>query len=328
MPSSDIIGHKKQREILQWALEKGRLHHAYLFVGPEGVGKRTVALSLAKGIHCLERAHDFCNRCANCVRIQSGNHPDVRILEPATGKKEITIQQVRELERELSFRTFSGRKKIAIVDPASLMNLFAQNALLKTLEEPPGDSLLVLISTNTGGLLPTLLSRCLRLSFAPLPLKEVEGFLISEKKMKQEEAGLLAALTMGSLGRALSPEMEPLVEKRKEWLEKISSLHRADCRGWMALAEGLAGAREEAVKFLEWLAIWYRDIVIYCAAGNVQGIANRDMLKRIEEQAHASDLEQVLFLLTQASRTMRRIQRNVNRRMALENFFTHVVGLH
>ena len=327
MAFSDIVGHKKQWATLRWALEKGRLHHAYLFVGPEGIGKRTVALALSKAVHCLEWPRDFCDMCANCARIQSGNHPDVRIIEPAAGKKEVTIQQVRDLERELSFRTFSGGKKIAVVDPASLMNVSAQNALLKTLEEPPGDSLLILISTSAGGLLPTLISRCFRFSFAPLPVNELETFLVSENKMPREKAGPLARLSMGSLGRALSPELALLVEKRGEWLKRISSLDRFDCRGWMALAEELAGDREQAAEFLEWLAIWYHDLVIYSAAGSDDGLTNRDIMKRMEEQDQDFDRERLFFLLTQASRTARRIQRNVNRRMALENFFAHVVGL-
>src|SRR5439155_21125391 len=111
---------------------------------------------------------DFCGQWANCARIEVGNHPDVRTIEPLVGKKEISIQQIREIEKQLNIRSFSGRKKIAILDPATRMNPSAQNALLKTLEEPPKDALLVLVATNTGGLLPTLRSRCLRLSFGSL----------------------------------------------------------------------------------------------------------------------------------------------------------------
>ena len=108
MGFSEIIGQQRPLEILRSALGNGRLHHAYLFVGPEGVGKRTVALALAKTLHCDEAAHEFCGRCAACARIQNGNHPDVRLVEMLAGKKEISIQQVREVEKDLSFRSFSG----------------------------------------------------------------------------------------------------------------------------------------------------------------------------------------------------------------------------
>src|SRR5262245_12389860 len=139
MGFAQIVGHSKQLETLRLALAHGRLHHAYLFVGAAGLGKKTIGLSLAKAIHCSGASGDFCGECADCARIQDGNHPDVRLIEPLAGKKEISIQQIRELEKELNLRSFSGNKKIVILDPATLMNLSAQNALLKTLEEPPPD---------------------------------------------------------------------------------------------------------------------------------------------------------------------------------------------
>lgn len=324
MPFSDIVGHEKQLAALRRGLEQDRLHHAYLFLGPDGVGKKTVALSLAMAIQCLERDYDFCGGCVNCVRVRSGNHPDVRMVGPSAGKKEISIQQVRELERELSFRPFSGRKKIAVLDPAPLMNANAQNALLKTLEEPPGDSLLILVSTSTGGLVPTLVSRCVRLSFAPLPTTEVAGYLVSEKGMKQEEAELLAAITMGSLGMAVSPDMEALMESRRAWAKEICSLIQGNYGAGLALAEELASVREESLKFLGWVEGWYRDILIYSVTGSNQGICNLDMEENIKQQAATYSLERILFLLSQAIRTTARIQRNVNRRMALENFFAQV----
>src|SRR3989304_9030229 len=145
MGFSEIIGHRQPLEILRRALGQGRLHHAYLFVGPEGVGKRTIALALAQALHCGEAGDDFCGRCADCARIRDRNHPDVRLVETLAGKKEIGIQQIRDVEKALNYRSFSGKRKIAIVDPATALNLSSQNALLKTLEEPPADSLLILL---------------------------------------------------------------------------------------------------------------------------------------------------------------------------------------
>ena len=116
----DIIGQQKQLTILRSALANGRMHHAYLFLGPDGVGKHLVAVAVAKAIHCGELKNDFCGGCVNCRRIADGNHPDVRVIEPLAGKKEISIQQIRELERELNYRSFTGERKIAIIDPATL----------------------------------------------------------------------------------------------------------------------------------------------------------------------------------------------------------------
>lgn len=326
MPFADILGHKKQLQVLKRSLEEDRLHHAYLFLGPDGVGKRTLALSLAMAVQCLESAHDFCGRCDHCVRVQAGNHPDVRLVEPLAGKKEIGIQQVRELEKELSFRPFFGRKKMAILDPASLMNLSSQNAILKTLEEPPGDSLLILISASTGELLPTLLSRCLRLVFAPLPLELVANYLVSNRGINRQTAEGLAAMTMGSLGKALTADAADAMETRKRWADRLCALVRGDYKRAMAVAEELSGAREESLGFLEWARVWYRDVLVYRATGNSQGICNLDMVTNIEQQAAVLSSDRILSLLSQAGRTVAKIQRNVNRRMAVENFLMEVVS--
>ncbi len=326
MGFSEIIGQQKPLEILQSALGNGRLHHAYLFVGPEGVGKRTVALALAKALHCDEAAHDFCGRCAACARIQSSNHADVRVVETLAGKKEISIQQVREIERELNFRSFSGKRKIAIIDPAPSMNLSAQNALLKTLEEPPQDALLILIATNAGGLLPTLRSRCLRLPFSPLSRDAVAGFLTTNKGIDQEEARFLAAISMGSVGAALKLDQEEFVERRQSWAEMLSSLTAGDYRAASQAAETLASNKEESAKFLQWAETWYRDLLIHAVNENSEETINVDMVAEIRSQSAKAQVERLLSTFAQTAQAAGRIQRNLNRRMVLESLFFNVVG--
>jgi DNA polymerase III subunit delta' len=326
MGFSEILGHQRQTETLRLALAKGRLHHAYLFAGPEGVGKRTLALALAKAIHCAERVDDFCGQCANCARIEDGNHPDVRTIEPLEGKKEISIQQIREIEKQLNFRSFSGRKKIAVLDPATLMNLSAQTALLKTLEEPPQDSLLVLVATNTGGLLPTLRSRCLRLSFGPLQCAQLANYLASKKGLKREEADFLAAMAMGSLGTALKIDGKEMQEKRRVWIELLSSLKAGDYLAATVTAEGLAKDRDESLKFLEWAGSWYRDLMVHVVTRGSAGLVNRDVLAPMEHESADDRLEHSLLLIAQIIEAAAGIQRNLNRRMVLENLLFNVVG--
>ena len=326
MGFSEVIGQQRPLEILRSALGNGRLHHAYLFVGPEGVGKRTLAVALAKALHCEEAAKDFCGGCAACARIQNGNHPDVRVLEILAGKKEISIQQVREVERDLNFRSFSGKRKIAIIDPATSMNLSAQNALLKTLEEPPQDSLLILIAANAGGLLPTLRSRCLRLPFGPLARDAVAGFLITNKGIEKEEARFLAAVSMGSLGAALRLDKEEFLERRRSWAEKVLSLTSGDYRAASAAAEAIASNKEECLQFLEWAETWYRDLLVHTVTKNSAETVNVDMLAQIQSQSAKSEVEQLLSTFAQTARAAGRIQRNLNRRMVLESLFFNVVG--
>jgi DNA polymerase III subunit delta' len=326
MGFSGILGHQKQIETLRLALAKGRLHHGYLFAGPEGVGKRTLALALAKAIHCSEGSDDFCGRCANCASIESRNHPDVRLVEPISGKKEISIQQIREIQKELSLRSFSGKKRIAIIDPATLMNLSAQNALLKTLEEPPQDSLLILVAPNAGALLPTLRSRCLRLSFGPLPRDLLSSFLISEKGIKREEADFLAAMAMGSVGAAVKIAAESLRDQRQGWITLLSSLRAADYSAATAAAETLASSKEESLKFLSWAEGWYRDALVQAVNPESSDIINQDVKPEIERQFAGRNLEHMLASVTQTAAATSRIQRNLNRRMVLEKLFLDIVG--
>jgi DNA polymerase-3 subunit delta' len=326
MGFSEIIGHKKQLDTLRQGLQNGRLHHAYLFVGPDGIGKKTIALGLAQAILCAQSDGDFCGACAACRGIQKGNHADVRLVEPVSGKKEISIQQVRELEKELSLRSFSGRKKIAIIDPATAMNWSAQNALLKTLEEPPQDCILILIAANAGELLPTVRSRAFRLSFAALPRQTIVDYLISKKGKSKEQAQCVAALTMGSLGAARKIEKEKWSEKRHEWMDMLSSLTPGDYRAALAAAEALAANRDETLRFLEWAGIWYRDLLTFRVARSLDEIVNLDMLPQIEQQSSRIEEDHLFVLLAKTAEASRRIQRNINRRMVIEDLLLGAVG--
>ncbi len=324
MGFSEIIGHSRQLESLRLALANGRLHHAYLFAGPDGVGKRTVALALARAIHCSQMSDDFCGQCPNCLCIRDGNHPDVWLVETLGGKKEISIQQIRETEKKLNYRSFSGGRKIAIFDPATLMNLSGQNALLKTLEEPPQDSLLILIAANAGGLLPTLRSRCLRLSFGPLPTDMLARHLVSSTGMKADEATFLAGMAMGSLGTAMKIDGEELRERRQVWIGMLSALKAGDYRAAIAAAEVLAGQREECLKFLEWAGSWYRDLMVQAVRPESPDTVNLDIIQRIQDQSASESLEHLLSVIGQTGRAAGRIQRNLNRRMVLESLFFNV----
>ncbi len=326
MSFSNILGHQRQVEVLKKALESDRLHHAYLFVGPDGVGKRTVALALALAIHCTQGDADSCGRCENCHRIGDGNHPDVRIVGPEATKREITIQQMRDLQRMLEFRSFSRKKKVAIIDPAHQMNFHAQNSLLKTLEDPPGDALIILVANSTGSLLSTVLSRCLRLYFTFLSVDEVAGFLVSQQGTPQDQASVLAMLTGGSLGEALTCDAEGLLEERNRWIERFSSLSRGDYRGMVTLAEEMARDREKAVRALQWIREWYRDILIQQTAGSEIEMKNSDLVHKIRDAASNHSLHQTLYVLSKVGSVAQKLQRNYNRRLVLEDFLIRVVG--
>ena len=326
MRFAEVVGHAKQVGILRAALSGQRLHHAYLFLGPEGIGKRTVALALARAIHCDESNGDSCGHCVNCARIEDANHPDVRVIGLLSGKKEITIDQIRAIERELRYRSFSGKRKIAIVDSAQSLNPSAQNALLKTLEEPPENSLIILIAPNGGGLLPTLRSRCLRLSFAPLLRAEMAVFLNRVRGIDAATAEFLAAMSMGSIGAAMNLDQATLVEKRSDWSRTLSELKSGDYQAASAAAEALAASRDDALEFLRWAEIWYRDVLVHKLTRNSDDLVNVDMLDQIDREGTAVGTERVLDTIASIGDAAGGIHRNLNRRMVLEKFLFGVVG--
>ena len=325
MGFSDIIGHDTQIALLRQAWGMDRLHHAYLFLGPDGIGKRTIALALAQALHCGQCEADFCGRCGECRAICNGNHADVRVIAPLAGKKEISIQQVRELEKELSFRSFSGKKKVAIIDPATLMNVAAQNALLKTLEEPPPGCLLILIATNAGGVMPTIRSRAVSLTFGSIPRNLLVEYFIAKEQKTEHQAEVLTALANGSLGAATTNEKQKLLEKRREWLDVITSLTPGNYQAAIGSAERLARDRAHTMSFLEWLEIWLRDLLICRVDQNPEKLVNLDLREEVERNCSQATLDQLHCLLEKTRDAGRRVQRNLNRRMVVEDLLLGIV---
>jgi DNA polymerase-3 subunit delta' len=283
MPFAEIVGQDRAIASLRAALRRDALHHAYLFGGPEGVGKGTAARLLAQAANCTgpgtadgALADDPCGACGPCRKIAKGVHPDVLFLaeervmakagtwEPRGGKspsKDIVVDQVRDVAlRRLALRRFEGRRRFVVVDPADAMNPQAQNALLKTLEEPPPGTTLVLVASNPDALLPTIRSRCLRVTFAPVPAGLVAERLEAAGR-SPEAARFAAALSGGSLGRALRlPEGEGLVEERAAILD-AAGLHGDDAGGWLSYAARHGKDRERAAATCDLLALWLRDVL-------------------------------------------------------------------
>jgi len=212
------------------------------------------------------------------------------------------------------------------LDPATLMNLSAQNALLKTLEEPPKNSLLFLIAPNIGALLPTLRSRCFQVSFGCLPRDLVANFLVTRRGLKTEEAEFVAAITLGSLGAATKIDKTNFLEKRQRWLALLTSLNKANYRGAIDAAEELASNKDALLEFLEWATCWQRDRLVYAATQGSREIVNLDLITEIQQHTALGDLESILSLFSQTTGAVESIQRNLNRRMVLENVLLNIVG--
>ena len=332
MPFSEIIGQDRAVDALRAALRRGALHHAYLFAGPEGVGKGTVARLLAQAANCERADGDACGACPPCRKIARGVHPDVLVVErerdmaregrwePRGGRtpsRDIVVDQVRELvDRRLSLRRFEGRRRFVLLDPADAMNPQSQNAILKTLEEPPPETTLVLVSSSADGLLPTVRSRCLRLPFAPLPAAVVEDRLVAAGRSR-ELARLASTLAAGSLGKALALDAEA-IGHRREAVEEAAALPADDARTWIAFAKRRGEKREQARELCELLLVWLRDVLVRASGGATVPLALADLAGATEVAARLGP-EAALRRIESVRRTIAALRHNASAPLALEH---------
>jgi len=303
-------GHDAVLDRLGAALDGERLAHALLFAGPRGIGKASAARWLAARAMCGAQEERPCGACAGCLQTAAGSHPDLHVLELLEGKKEIGIDAVRQLRRFVNLTPAAASRKFGIVDEAERLSVAAQNALLKTLEEPPADSTIILVTSRPGSLLPTVRSRVQRIVFAPLPEAELEAVL-RDAGVAAEEARALAGLAEGSPGRAL--ELRGLIASRaREELEKLlADLHPARYLPTSRFAAALGKTEQDMTARLEILQFHYRDL----AAAHA-----RDGNGRAAERALRA-----ARLVADALATLRR--RNPNRPLLAEALATRLARL-
>lgn len=318
MSFSNILGQEKAIAVLQNALRHDRVPQAYLFSGYEGVGKKFTAVTLAKALNCREREDDSCDQCLSCHKIESGNHPDVRIIEP--DGQFIKIDQVRELQRDANFKPFEGKKKVYIIDYAEAMRPETANALLKTLEEPSSECVLILVTANVYALLPTVISRCQFVRFVSLGVGKLTELLIQKKQVEPERARLIASLSEGCPGRALAMDAMDTLEKRDivERLLKTISSGLQDVRVLFTQVETFMENRTEIQDFLDIMLVWYRDMYILHEQGDSSLVANSDAIARLSQTANQLSAWQIRRLFDIVYHAKLDILRNANRQLALE----------
>lgn len=271
--SADLLGHRATYERLRAALVADTAHHAWLFVGPSGVGKALVARRLVLAANCeQDEVARPCMACTSCRSIQAGSHPDVVAIAPDAGKKTqvIGVEAVREVVRKAGYHRYRGRRRFFVIDPAHAMTVPAANALLKTLEEPPAGTAFILISHQANSLLPTILSRCQRVTFPSVPEAEVAGWLAARGVA---EPDAIARLAMGCPGRALELA-DGAAEQRKERRQAVlRALRTGDVGQIFELSKTVAeSAKEEAdvvATTLEVLEELLRDAVVYASGASV-----------------------------------------------------------
>jgi DNA polymerase-3 subunit delta' len=317
MPFRDIVGHRHLLELVATAAVRSSLPPSVIFAGPDGVGKRTSALALAQFLNCLApQDNDACGTCASCTRIARLVHADVLLVEPGdTGV--IKVDQVREVVDRTGYRPFEGRRRVVIIDDADAMLSEAQNALLKTLEEPPSSSMFVLVTSRPDELLPTVRSRCQRLRFGRLAPGDIASLLMRAHGYSAADAHAAASAADGSVGQALEGATETLVEARDTAAEVLRHVAAStDPRRRLDSAKVLAGAgdRDELRRRLRALASMLRDLAVIGIQAGVDesALANADLREPLTRLSRSFDRERVTRAFAAIDRALEAVDRNAS----------------
>lgn len=319
-----ITGHESQKEFLRNSVRKNRISHAYLFSGPEGVGKKLVATGFAKLINCAEGGTENLDcECTSCAKTEKGLNPDVLVFG-YPDEKTIKVDHIRQdVERLIHLAPYENPYKVFIIDGAQRMNFNAQNAFLKTLEEPPPNSVIILITTLADLLMPTIRSRCQSVVFQPLAPSQVKD-LLERKKPDEDNPDLVSRISGGSISKALGTD-EDYLRKRTEYIDCLMAV---DAKKPLTLFDSVerirkdvkGGGPEDLKTVFDIFSVWLRDSVILRTSGDEEKIVNADMLERLREYSGKRDVLELLAKFAALEETMTRISdNNANVEVSFEN---------
>ena len=331
MPFSNLIGNDRIKTLLRRSLAEGRVGQSLLLAGPRGVGKHCFAIAVAQALNCAQVVDgEPCGECIACRKISRGEHADVRTIlresqDPLVRKDPksqfIKIEQTRALAEQAQFRPYEGRRRVFIIDEAEWLRNEAANSLLKTLEEPPDSSLLILITAKPFSLIDTIRSRCLLLSFAPLNTEEIDRYLQNVRGVSSSEARLRARLAGGSIGRAIDLDLSSHREMRNVLLELLETLaFSRDSISLMRVAEHLGRKldRYEFENYLDAFTVLLSDLFRLKLHQDNRLLINEDIVQTLERIADRLEIDQITEWTDRIEQVFLGLPRNVNRQLAME----------
>ena len=315
----EIVGHEQIKEHMQAAIRDKKPFHAYLFQGEEGVGKEALARTFAAGLQCQSESTDKpCKECVSCRQMESGNQPDV--IWVTREKASLGVDEIREqLCNTMDIKPFSSPYKIYLVPEAEKMTEAAQNALLKTIEEPPEYGIVILMTSNISALLPTIQSRCLTMEFRPLSTAVVESFVKEHCQVPDYQARASAAFAQGNLGKAMRyAKSEDFIERKDHIISLLRHVEQMDLSEMLAVIKDLGTRKDEVRDYIDLMVLWYRDVLLFKATKDINQLLFQDEASYISREASHRSYEKIEEILQAFEKAKVRLRANVNFDITME----------
>ena len=315
----DVVGHRDIIQYIQDAVGQNKVSHAYILNGQRGSGKKMLAKLFAMTLQCESGKSEPCGICRSCIQANNGNQPDIITVKhekPAS----ISVDDVREqVNGDIMIKPYSSPYKVYIIPEADLMTVQAQNAILKTIEEPPEYAVIFLLTENVDSLLPTIRSRCVMLKLRNIKDKLVKKYLIEQLQVPDYQAELCAAFAQGNIGRAtMLATSEQFNEIKEEAIQLLKYIDDMELHEIVSAIKAINRYKLQVEDYLDIITIWYRDVLLYKATKDVGGLVFSDQLKFIKEKASKSSYEGIERILEGIEKAKTRLKANVNFDLTME----------
>ncbi len=318
----DVIGHKDIISYIQSAVTSDQVSHAYILNGERGSGKKMLANLFAQTLLCEKGGPDPCGHCHSCMQAQSGNHPDI-IRVTHEKPNSISVDDIREqVNQTVDIRPYEGPYKVYIIPQAEMMTVQAQNALLKTLEEPPAYVVLLLLTENADQLLPTITSRCVMLKLRNIKDTLIKKYLVEQLGVPESKADMCTAFAQGNVGRAtMLAQSEHFNEIREEAIQLLKYVDEMSLNEIMKAVTRCTAYKLEITDYLDIIMIWFRDVLYYKATKDLSKVVFKDQISYIEKRAGKSSYEGIQLILESLDTAKARLRANVNFELVMELLF-------
>ena len=318
----DVVGHKDILKYISSAVENNRVSHAYILNGERGSGKKMVANLFAMTLLCETGDNEPCGKCHSCKQAESGNHPDI-IRVTHEKPNSISVDDIRtQVNNTVDIKPYQGPYKVYIIPQADMMTPQAQNAILKTIEEPPSYAVFLLLTENAETLLPTINSRCVMLKLRNIKDTLIKKYLMENLEIPDYKADMCTAFAQGNMGRAIMlANSDHFNEIREEAVQLLKHISEMELNEIVAAVKNISVYKLEITDYLDIIMIWYRDVLLYKATKEIDKVVFKDQLQSIKEQARKSSYEGIELILESLEKAKARLKANVNFDLVMELLF-------